>query len=90
MLYQTPQRLGISKVFKATSDTKIHFDAAFFVKFGSFNTANNLSLRKLLIRSEYFPKQHMDDEVWNNLLENPEDVLVLFDGFEEFQRSENI
>ena len=74
----------------ATTGTTIHFDAAFFVKFRRFNSAKNLSLRELLIQSEYFPTRFMDNVVWNHLLENPEYILIVFDGFDEFEHSKNM
>ena len=74
----------------ASPGAKIHFDAAFFVKFRRFESANDLSLRELLIKTEYFPTNHLDDEVWNHLIENPEGVLILFDGFDEFKHNANM
>ena len=74
----------------ATLGANFHFNAAFFVKFRRFNSADELSLKELLIRSEYFPTHYMDDKVWNHLQKNPEGVLVLFDGFDEFEHNENI
>ena len=74
----------------ASPEAKIPFDAAFFVKFRKFKSEDNLSLRELLINSEYFPKNHLDDEVWNHLIENPEGVLILFDGFDEFKLDANM
>ena len=81
---------AFNKVFKATTGAKIYFDAAFFVKFRRFKSANDLSLKELLIQSEYFPTDHIDDEVWNHLLENPKGVLILFDGFDEFKHDANV
>ena len=81
---------AFNKIFKATAGAKIHFDAAFFVKFRRFESANDLSLRELLIKTEYFPTNHLDDEVWNHLIENPEGVLILFDGFDEFKLNANM
>ena len=77
-----------NKVFKATSDAQVHFNAAFFVKFRRFDSDKNLSLKDLLIQSEYFPTGYMDDKVWNHLQKNPEGVLILFDGFDEFEHDE--
>ena len=74
----------------ASPEAKIPFDAAFFVKFRRFKSENNLSLRELLIQSEHFPTNHLDDEVWNHLIENPEGVLILFDGFDEFKLNANM
>ena len=81
---------ALNKVFKATSGAQVHFNAAFFVKFRRFDSAKNLSLKDLLIQSEYYPTRHMDDKVWNRLQKNPEGVLMLFDGFDEFEHNENI
>ena len=80
---------ALDKLFNPTSKSKIHFDVAFLVKFRKFNSAGNLSLRELLIQSEYYPEHRMNDEVWNQLLENPEGVLILFDGFDELKRDKN-
>ena len=81
---------ALDKVFKATSDTNINFYVAFLVKFRRFNSTDDLSLRKLLIQSEYFPAHHMDDKVWNHLQKNPEGILILFDGFDEFKHDGDI
>ena len=70
---------------EATSGANINFDVAFLVKFRSFTSDDDLSLRELLIKSEYFPTSHMGDKVWNYLQENPDGVLILFDGFDEFK-----
>ena len=79
-----------SKVFNQTSDKKIHFDAAFFVKFRTLNTATDLSLRELLTRSTYSPRNELDEEVWNYILENPQKVLLIFDGIDEFKDNSKI
>ena len=69
-----------NRVFHETPDNKIHFDAAFFVKFTAFNFAPDLSLRELLVRSTYSFSNQLDEEVWNYILENPQRVLLIFDG----------
>ncbi|CAH3125823.1 unnamed protein product [Pocillopora meandrina] len=79
---------ALNKDFKATSGAQVHFNAAFFVKFRRFDSTKNLSLKELLIRSEYFPTHDMDNKVWNHLQKNPEGVLMLFDGFDEFEHDE--
>ena len=81
---------ALNKVFHELSDVKIHFDAAFFIKFRAFNAAPDLSLRKLLTSSEHSPSNHMDDEVWNYILENPQRVLIIFDGIDEFKPNSKI
>ena len=79
-----------SRVFHKTPDNKIHFDAAFFVKFRTFNAAAYLSLRELLTRSTYSPRNKLDEEVWNYILENPQKVLLIFDGIDEFKDNSKI
>ena len=69
-----------SRVFHKTPDNKIHFDAAFFVEYGTLNTSTDLSLKELLIRSTYSFSNQLDEEVWNYILENPQRVLLIFDG----------
>ena len=76
--------------FDQTADNKIHFDAAFFVKFRRFNVATDLSLRELLTRSTYSPRNKLDEEVWNYILENPQKVLLIFDGIDEFKFNSEI
>ena len=77
-----------NKVFQKTPDDKIHFDAAFFVKFRLFNAATDLSLRELLTRSTYSPE--LDEKVWNYILKNPRKVLLIFDGIDEFKDNSKI
>ena len=81
---------AFNKVFHKTPDDKIHFDAAFFVKFRLFNAATDLSLRKLLTRSTYSPRNKLNEEVWNYILENPQKVLLIFDGIDEFKDNSKI
>ncbi|PFX14276.1 Nucleotide-binding oligomerization domain-containing protein 2 [Stylophora pistillata] len=56
----------------------------------AFNTAADLSLREMLTLSEHSPSDRMDDEVWNYILENPESVLFMFDGIDEFNHNSKI
>ena len=79
-----------NRVFHETPDNKIHFDVAFFVKFRIFNAATDLSLRELLTRSTYSPRDELDGEVWNYILENPQKVLLIFDGIDEFKFNSEI
>ncbi|XP_066028449.1 NACHT, LRR and PYD domains-containing protein 3-like [Pocillopora verrucosa] len=81
---------AFNKVFHESSDDKIHFDATFFIKFRAFNAAPDLSLRELLTSSEHSPSNHMDDEVWNYILDNPQRVLIIFDGIDEFKPNSKI
>ncbi|CAH3150749.1 unnamed protein product [Pocillopora meandrina] len=77
-----------NKVFHKTPKNKIHFKAAFFVKFRTFNAATDLSLRELLTRSTYSPE--LDEKVWNYILKNPQQVLLIFDGIDEFKDNSKI
>ena len=80
-----------NKIFHETPDNKIHFDAAFFFKFRGFNRApTDLSLRELLTRSAYSPRRELDEQVWNYILENPQKVLLIFDGIDEFKFNSEI
>ncbi|PFX29228.1 NACHT, LRR and PYD domains-containing protein 3 [Stylophora pistillata] len=81
---------AFDKVFQATTNARIHFDAAFFLKFRRLNSLNDLSLRELLTQSEHCPSDHLDDEVWKYILEHPEGVLILLDGFDEFKDNANM
>ena len=74
------------RVFNKTQDTKNYFKIAFLIKFRNFNSppAEKLSLRELLARAEYSKTKCLADEVWNYILKNPEKVLILFDGMDEF------
>ena len=68
------------KIFHNTPDNKIHFDAAFFVEYRIFNTETDLSLKELLTHFTYSPSNQLNEEVWNYILENPQRVLLIFDG----------
>ena len=81
---------AFNKVFLKTPDAKIHFDATFLIKFKAFNAATDLSLRELLTLSEHSPSDHMDDVVWNYILKNPQRVLLIFDGIDEFKHNSKI
>ena len=62
-----------------------HFEFAFFLKFRVFNSVGKLSLRQLLSKSEYQRlERELSDQVWNDICENPERVLIFFDGLDEF------
>ena len=72
------------RVFNKTQDTELDFGIAFLVKFRRFNSVETLSLRELLASAEYSQTECLADEVWNYILENPEKVLILFDGMDQF------
>ena len=55
----------------------------FFLKFRKFNSVRELGLRRLLSTSEY-SETDLSDQVWDYIRKNPERVLILFDGLDEF------
>ena len=64
--------------------SQMDFKLAFLIKFRKFNYTNKKrSLRKLLDASEY-SKLPLSDDVWDYIIENPEKVLLIFDGFDEY------
>ena len=79
-----------NKIFHKTPDNKIHFDFVFFVEFRKFKATTDLCLRELLILSTYFPTNELDDVVWNFILKNPQRVLLIFDGIDEFTLNSEI
>lgn len=92
-------RPGIGKTFCCTKFFrdwafdqvfKIHFDVAFLVRFKRFDSSKELSLRELLTLSEHSPSDHLDDEVWKYILQHPEGVLIIFEGFDQFKYNANM
>ena len=68
--------------------TQLRYDVAFLFKFKRLNSTADLNLRELLDLSEF--SSTVDDELWNYILENPNKVLFIFDGIDEFSARENI
>ena len=66
-----------------------HFDFALLLKFRRFNSEEKLSLRELFLRAEFSPPECLNDEVWSYILKNPDKLLILFDGFDEFSDTES-
>ena len=70
-------------------NSQLPFEAAFLLKFKRFNSVQSpLTLRELLADSEY--SAPLNDEDWNYILENPNKVLLIFDGIGEFQLKRDI
>ncbi|XP_078366149.1 NACHT, LRR and PYD domains-containing protein 3-like [Oculina patagonica] len=61
------------------------FEYLFLFQFRWFNTARtvNISLKHLL--SLLCPEENIDSEVFQDILDNPEKVLLIFDGLDEFR-----
>ena len=89
-------RPGIGKTIMSTkllrtwaSDKALHFDVAFLLKFRRFNSfQTKLNFRELLECSEYV--EHIDDKLWDYIIENPTKVLLIFDGLDEFSGRSDI
>ena len=74
-------------------NAELHFDFAFLLKFREFNSKEKLSLLELFSTAEFFPdelfefsqsKRVLSDKVWSHIVKNPDKLLILFDGFDEF------
>ena len=72
-----------------TQKSQIDFKVAFLVKLRMFNfTDKELNLRELLDHSEY--STTLSEETWSYIRENPQRVLIIFDGFDEYSRKDEI
>ena len=71
-------------------DTAKRVKYAFLFRFRSFysETAERISLRQMLNRAAYLGG-HMDDHVFQELLDHPENILLVFDGLDEFKDHES-
>ena len=68
---------------------KLQIDFAFLIKLRMFNSANKeLNLRELLDHSEY--STALSQDAWNYICNNPDRVLIIFDGFDEYSRKTEI
>ena len=74
-------------------NAELHFDFAFLLKFREFNSDEKLNLLELFSRAEFLPdepfefsqsKRGLSDKVWSHIVKNPDKLLILFDGFDEF------
>ena len=73
-------------LFIEAKKSLVDFKVAFLIKLRRFNSAKQdgtLSLRELLDQSEY-SAEDLTEEVWNYILQNPNKVLIIFDGFDEY------
>ena len=72
-----------------TQKSQIDFQVAFLVKLRMFNfTDKELNLRELLDHSEY--STTLSEETWSYIRENPQRVMIIFDGFDEYSRKAEI
>ena len=72
-----------------TQKSQIDFKVAFLVKLRMFNsTDKELNLRELLDHSEY--STALSEDAWNYIRNNPDQVLIIFDGFDEYSKKTEI
>ena len=74
-------------LFSEGENLQLDFQVAFLVKLRMLNRVadQEFSLRELLEYSEYStPLSAEPDEVWKYIRQNPNKVLVIFDGFDEY------
>ena len=74
-------------LFSEGQNIQLDFQVAFLVKLRMLNhiADQELNLRELLEYSEYStPLSDEPDEVWKYIRQNPNKVLVIFDGFDEY------
>ena len=77
------------KLLNRSQKLQMDFKAAFLVKLRMFNSGiKELNLRELLDHSEY--STALSKDFWNYIRHNPERVLVIFDGFDEYSRRTKI
>ena len=70
-------------LFNETQKSRVDFKVAFLIKLRMFNSRNQeLNLREILDHSEY--STALSEELWNYIRHNPERVLLIFDGFDEY------
>ena len=70
-------------LFNETQKSQVDFKVAFLVKLRMFNSRNQeLNLREILDHSEY--STALSEELWNYIRHNPERILLIFDGFDEY------
>ena len=62
------------------------FNVVFLVKFRRFNGGAKLSLREMLASAETV--QRLDDSVWQFVQNESTNVLLIFDGLDEYSRKE--
>ena len=68
---------------------KSQIDFAFLIKLRMFNSTNKeLNLRELLNHSEY--STALSEDAWNYIRNNPDQVLIIFDGFDEYSKKTEI
>ncbi|CAH3119463.1 unnamed protein product [Porites lobata] len=72
------------KLLTEAQKSRFDFKLAFLVKLRKFKRTNDeINLRQLLDASEY-SKLPISDDVWHYIIESPDKLLLIFDGFDEY------
>ena len=81
-----PRDWASDNLFSEGENPQLDFQVAFLVKLRMLNLVadQELNLRELLDRSEYSAALSDENEVWDYIRQNPNKVLVIFDGFDEY------
>ena len=78
-----------NNLLNETQKSQTDFKVAFLVKLRMFNsTDKELNLRELLNHSEY--STALSEDAWNYIRNNPDQVLIIFDGFDEYSKKTEI
>ena len=80
---------AFDNLLNETQKSQTDFKVAFLVKLRTFNsTDKELNLRELLNHSEY--STALSEDAWNYIRNNPDQVLIIFDGFDEYSKKTEI
>ena len=78
------------KVFSNEQNLEPDYDIAFLLKFRRLSKlTTHINLRELLCDYSEYPT-YVNDEVWEYILQNPNKLLLMFDGTDEFPRHSEI
>ena len=78
------------KVFSNEQNLEPDYDIAFLLKFRRLSKlTTHINLRELLCDYSEYPT-YVNDEVWEYILKNPNKLLLMFDGTDEFPRHSEI
>ncbi|XP_044214303.1 nucleotide-binding oligomerization domain-containing protein 1 isoform X1 [Thunnus albacares] len=80
----------LQKLQNLWSKNELQTDAIFFFKFrcrmfSTFKDTEQISLRDLLFKYNFYPDHDPDDEVFDYILRFPEKAIFTFDGYDEIQ-----
>ena len=78
------------KVFSNEQNLEPDYDIAFLLKFRRLSKlTTHINLRELLCDYSEYPT-YVNDEVWEYILQNPNKLLLMFDGTDEFPKHSEI